>query len=172
MTLAKLLASNTTNTSTSASFALATSQPADNVSAGVGVHVMQEGTKVRLIFFGAGADNATFSARLLRVVDTVTSGGGVTSSTDWIYEQIGVFTGALSTAVGAAGRIVTDTERFADTIAFTAGSGDPTTAFEISSNADNKPAELRVDLKGATYLVVVLTVSTATSMNALIQEIA
>jgi hypothetical protein len=116
---------------------------------------------IRLIFFGTGADNATFSVRVLLWSKV---------GTLWIPELILNLDGTLSAAVGVSGQVPADTHRFADTLAFTASTSNPSSASIISPTSDSL-ASITFDSSGAMKVEVLFNKGTATDMNALIRTL-
>ena len=121
---------------------------------------------VTLVFYGVGSDNATFSARLIgwrRVYEN-----GVESTSIWIPVKLCEVAVTLSTAVGVAGKLIDETNRFADTIALTGTTANDDVSIDIVSPADNTIAHMVVDFKGAEVIEVTFTTGgSATSCNAL-----
>lgn len=118
-----------------------------------------------LTFYGAGSDDNTFVARAIKwnVVDE----GGVDTAL-WVPIPLFEATVTLSTAVGVSGRLVTNTDRFADTIVLTANSANANVDVSVRSPAANYPAVLKVDMEGPMLLEMIFsTGSSATSCNAL-----
>jgi hypothetical protein len=72
-------------------------------------------------FFGAGADNATFDARLWGW-DRI---GSDPATTLWVPRILASFTCTLSTMVGIAGAKIINTDRFADTLVVNAVAPQP-----------------------------------------------
>lgn len=97
-------------------------------------------TKLRLLPFAAGSDGGTFTLQI--VAWSAVSGL-------WVPSTLCEATCTLSTFVGAANQAVIETERFADTIALVANKGNANVDAVVLSPADNTPAHLVVDVKGA-----------------------
>ncbi len=123
---------------------------------------------VKVLPISVGNDDTTYLIRLwvwhLMGSGTDTSGGAVQL---WIPHLIFEGTCTAGTTVGVAGTAVLATERFADTIvAATAYATLP--SVEVVSPADNTPAHILVDMKGAQMLGATFNRnSSATSCNAL-----
>lgn len=124
---------------------------------------------VILVPFAVGADDVTFSMRVLGWERTVGLVGKEVADTDlWVPSNLGEFLCTAGTSVGVAGRYVADTERFADTITLVGTSGVAGQSCQIVSPADNTIACVKVDLKGSSILEIIFTVGvSATSCNAL-----
>ena len=125
---------------------------------------------VSVMFYGTGADDATFAARVIAWSRTITD--RVASVTDedrvWIPHDLVHVTGVLSTFVGLAGKTILDTHRFADTLALSGTTANAGVNVNIVSPANNRPARMYVDLEGAEYLEIqVEDDGSATAMGAL-----
>lgn len=145
---------------------------------------LSEDLVTQFIFFGAGADNATFSVRIFGLLRCETASGDLDEDT-YILIYLGTAACTLSTVVGdSSGEALTSTDRVVDTITWTKASEatspkGPTTDIEASfsegtsaeySPADNTPAILYVPALGRiTGLVMDYAVNggSATSMNCL-----
>lgn len=115
-------------------------------------------------FFGAGADNATGVALLVKWRRARQANG----SFMWVPTPLVGLDLTLSTAVGIADMKPSDSERFADTIALKSGQGYFSDGYRIISNGANMPAAVVVDVLGGDKLQVLLgTGGSATSLNAL-----
>lgn len=113
---------------------------------------------VILVPYGAGADNNTMSVRVISWRE---------ASGLWIPTIVCEVACTLSTSVGVAAATVIDTERFADTLTLTYGNAG--VDCQVFSPANNTPAHVVVDAKGATILEVIFsTGGSATSCNALV----
>ncbi|TXH14226.1 MAG: hypothetical protein E6R03_09730 [Hyphomicrobiaceae bacterium] len=113
---------------------------------------------VMLIPFGAGSDNNTMSVRAIawRQISTL-----------WVPTIVCEVACTLSTAVGVSGAAVVDTDRFADTLTLTYGNAG--VDCQVFSPANNTPAHVVFDAKGATLLEIIFTTGgSATSCNALV----
>jgi hypothetical protein len=108
-----------------------------------------------LVFYGAGADNSTFTARVTgwRKVGAL-----------WVPVPLLALSGVFGSAVGVAAADVLDTERFADTLTASTGY---TSAYELISPADNTVACAKVDFFGCQFVQVQVARGTATSVNVL-----
>lgn len=100
---------------------------------------------LRLLPFAAGSDDGTF---VLQVV------GWTRVGTLWVPTILYQATCTLSTFVGVSGGTVTNSERFADTIATTANKGGAGVDCVVLSPADNTPAHVLVDAKGTELVEV------------------
>lgn len=113
---------------------------------------------VVLLPYGAGADNNTMSVRVLNWREI---------SGLWIPTIVCEVACTLSTSVGVSAQAVLDTERFADTLTLTYGNAG--VDCQVFSPANNTPAHVVVDAKGASVLEVIFTTGgSATSCNALV----
>ncbi len=114
--------------------------------------------------YGAGADDATMSVRVIGwsylIEDNVIGTAG------WDPTVLVELACTLSTVVGVAGLLVINTDRFADTLALTYGNDD--VSVDIVSPANNVAAHAVVDLKGFQLVEFTFTTgASATSCNAL-----
>jgi len=154
--LAKLYAANSTATSFASLTPTTTTPSGDGVVKIANAH----GRSLRLMLIGEGADNATGNFRVVEWYP-VTNGTGLTLYIPVHLIDVSVI---LSAAVGIAGSVVLNTERFADTITYTAGTLD----YELTSPADDRPGMLAVRHRGASHIQVLTDIVTATSLNALL----
>ena len=137
----------------------ATSQVVHEV--GTGGMYCQNGLVV--IFFGAGANDSTFSCR---VIGWRSIGWEARTTGLWIPVPLAEFAVTLSQAVGVAGMTLVATDRFADTIALTTGNDD--VSVDIVSGWTDVIAHVQMDLKGFQKLEFAFTTGgSATSCNAL-----
>ena len=118
---------------------------------------------VRLWFYGIGADNTTFSAR----VNLWERVGDDPESAVWFAYASAALEVILSTYVGLAGKEILNTERFADTIALTALSGNDDVTVSIVSPANDTPGYVDIDFGGAELMEVSFDMTGATSGNGL-----
>lgn len=121
---------------------------------------------VKLVPFGAGSDNNTFTVRLIGW--SLAAG---TAGTDlWVPHVLFESACTLSTAVGVSGGLVTDSERFADTVAApTTNLGADDVDCHRYSPQNNTPGSALVDACGCTlFRVDAATGGSATNGNALI----
>lgn len=116
---------------------------------------------LRLMPFGAGADNSTLSVRVIGWSCVGDNAG----NNLWVPTILAEYSAILSAAVGVAGRAVLDTERFADQVTLVTGNDGVDTS-KISP-ANDTPAHVLVDLKGCQKVEVVFQLGTATGANAL-----
>ena len=158
--LSKAAATNATDSSFPSRVATLT-QP----SGGGVFNLSCQGNKTRsnvlIIPFGAGADNATMSVRVIawRFVTTL-----------WIPLIVCEVSCTLSTSVGVAATEVLNTDRFADTLSLTFGNAG--VDCQIFSPANNTPAHVMLDAKGASLIELVFTTGgSATSCNALVASL-
>lgn len=119
---------------------------------------------VLLKFFGVGADNTTGSCRVYGLRPVRDAGSVVTSYTHVLLAQY-AFT--LSADVGVSGGVVTNSERYADTITRTTGIEN--VADQLLSPTGDVSGHVLLDCKGHSLLFVEpITGGSATSVNALI----
>jgi hypothetical protein len=121
---------------------ISTTVPAANT---LGVHHVAETNLAKLVFFGAGAENAQFYANIYGFAPV--NGG---TSTQWVPTLIARLLCTLSNVTGVAGQLIVDTDRFCDSISLI--EGDPT--IKIVSDVNNRIASVLVDLEGSHYLAV------------------
>lgn len=127
----------------------------------IGKSLYRSAAGIRIIPFGVGNDDTTFS---VRVIGWAKSGPDATAL--WVPTTIAELDCTLSTAVGVAAKYVIDTERFADTITLAFGNDDVTA--ELSSPANNTIAIAQISLKDYDKAELSFeTGSSATSCNAL-----
>jgi hypothetical protein len=124
-------------------------------------------TSFALMPYGVGADNATFSMRVLgwSVI------GNLTTTLLWIPQTLFEVTCTLCTKVGVSGRELTNSERFVDTIAIVGTSGLPGISFNMHSPADNTIGYITASVLGAQKVECQFTTgASATSCNALFKR--
>ena len=115
-------------------------------------------THAVVVPYGAGADNSTFTLRLI---------GWRCVGATWLPTPLWAGTCTLSQFAGLAGGDVLDTERVADAIATTLGT-DGVTCQPVSPG-DNTPAHVLVDLKGCEVVEALFALGgSATAANALL----
>lgn len=142
---------NNTATSFSATVATAT-EPAND-----GVIVVPNGaTTMDLLFFGAGADNTTFDARIIGWRST---GAGRPL---WIPSIIVEVSTILCAAVGVAGYSMINTDRFADTITKNFG-----LCAIVPVLADSSGSLVTIDVSGMAKVEMTVDLTGATNANAL-----
>lgn len=151
----KFLTANSTASSW-ASLATGTSIPTTAVGPRSASAVARPDGFLSIIPFGVGANNATFDMRIIgiRRVDTDA----------YIQVVLAQLACTLSQDVGDSGQIVTDSERFCDTISQTFG---PSGNQVISPTGDVRGWVL-ADLLEYPWYLLDFKVGTATSANALI----
>jgi hypothetical protein len=113
---------------------------------------------IRIIPYVTDAEDETAEIHVFRYI----SG----PSGELIPTLQGVYTATAGATVGAAGRTVTNTNYFCDTIAVKSTSSDGSE--EIIAGGQDGIAELRIPQKGAAYVEAVLIIGTAAAVNALI----
>lgn len=118
-------------------------------------------------FFGAGADNATFSARIIKWRKA--PGNGTTQADTWIPTVLAELACTLSTQVGVAGGVIVATDRLVDTISLTGTTANDDVSISIVSPANNTMGEVTIDLSGVERLEITFTTGgSATDCNALV----
>ena len=117
--------------------------------------------------YGAGADNATFSLRVIGWTKMIEDGGEDLSS--WDPTVLCELLCTLSAVpIGLAGKTIVATDKFADTIALTTGNDD--VSIDIVSPTGDVAAHAMLDLKGFQKIEVTFTTgASATNCNALIR---
>lgn len=117
---------------------------------------------IKLIPFGVGANNTTFTVRLI--------GWSLVNSTLWVPQVLCEFLATLSQFVGVSGGVVTDSQRFADTVADpTANVGREGVDCWKRSPANDTPAEYKIAAAGCVLFQVDINIGvSATSGNCLI----
>ena len=143
--------------------AQATSAAVRNIAPkGRGEGPVQNG--IAVLFYGAGSDTNTFSARLVK---WVLATEGVANDEVWVPVPLFEVQVALSLQVGIGSRMLASTDRFADTITLT-GTTAHASDVRIRSVANDTIACLKVDLEGPQKLEMIFTTGgSATSCNAL-----
>lgn len=123
---------------------------------------------VKLSFFGTGAADNTFKARVLAWHYVVNPGADHAKETAcWVPITLCEVLVTLGTMAGPGG-VLSTSELFADTIAIQGTSGNDDVSIDIVSPGDNTIAHIVVDMKGAQKLEVIFDRnSSATSCNAL-----
>lgn len=118
--------------------------------------------------YGVGADNNTFSMRLIMWTQILQQDGDPTV-TVWDPTDLFEVQCTLSaTLVGVAGKVVVDTDLFADTITITGATAIANVNVTINSPANNRPAYILVDGLGGKLLEAVFTTGgSATAGNAI-----
>ncbi len=127
----------------------------------VGTGLVQNGLKLKL--YGAGADNATFSVRIYGWDYIIEDGDR--NGTEWDPTLLCELACTVSAAVhGVAGRVITDTDLYADTITGV--------SIDVHSPADDAHAGLVVmDFFGLRKIEAVFKVGTATNANGIWSKI-
>jgi hypothetical protein len=159
-----LLAANSTSAAPGAPTVTVT-EPVTSATAAVVDFKDMSANSVALLFFGAGADNATGTAVIYGWRRVTYSAGYL-----WVPTPLLGVDLVLSTSVGVAGTAIINTDRFADTITLTASSNF-TSAYELVSNAGNLPAMVKLDHFGARKLEIRTAIGTATNLNVAISEV-
>lgn len=152
---AKALAANSTDTSFAA-LAPTTTMPSTGVVNMLSAGAQYSGVPNNLLlaFYGTGAENTTYSARVT---------GWSKIDTLWVPAPLAELACTLGTAVGVAGASVVATERFADTITQASGAA----SIVISSLADNRVGWVLIDPLGHELVQVSFDMTGATNGNAI-----
>lgn len=117
---------------------------------------------VKLVFYGTGNDDTTFSVRLIgwnQIGDDV-------NTNIWVPIILAEFGCTLSATVGIAGRTVVATERFVDTISVITGNAG--VGMDVVSPTAEEIASAVIDLKGAQKIELSYDMTGATGANALV----
>lgn len=132
-------------------------------------NVVQNGFVLK--FYGAGANNATFSVRVIGWRQVME--GGDLNTAGWDPTDLCELACTLSsTPVGLAGRIITATDLFADTIAITGTTANAGVSIDVISPANDRAAHVMLDVKGFQKVEIIFTTGgSATSCNGLIAQI-
>lgn len=120
------------------------------------------------IFYGVGADNTTFSARIYGISTMQTSGRtSVTPQTNlWIYVPLVELACTLSVQMtGQDNRVITGTENFADTLAIVGTTAVAGVDVNVTSPANDTIAKIYADLWGFQGFEVTYDMTGATSGN-------
>lgn len=162
----KMRAVNCTDTSFDATAVTAT-EPSGDAGTATGQTVISSRggdgvlTKnlIELMFFGEGADNATYD---VFVGTWEKLGRGETAC--WAFKIIAKLSCTLCTYVGLAGKEIINTERFVDTV--TVSLGNAGVDISVISNAADRPAVVRIDYTGSAKIELIFDMTGATSGNA------
>lgn len=149
---------STNSTSTS----LTTPTTATTKPSGEGVVDLESApfiSRIKLVFYGTGADNATANFSVWEWHESYVNGSKV-----WLPRYPLVLAAVLSAAVGVSAGPILDTERFADTLTFTSGHSD----YTIYSPANDTIADVEIYHHGASLIQVYADLVTATALNALV----
>ena len=122
--------------------------------------------QVECLFFGAGADNATFDVQLIgwKRLPSPTNA----SLHLWIPTLLASFTCTIDAVqIGIAGAVCVATDLFVDTIVAKTGTTDDGINIDILSPAGSSIGQVTVDLKGSQKLQFSFDMTGATNGNAL-----
>lgn len=114
-------------------------------------------------FIGVGSNNHTGSCRFYGIKELVNSAGEVVSYT---HTLLAAYSFHLSDDVGVSGGVVTNSERYADTI--TRDVGVENVADQLVSPTGDVSGHVLVDCKGHTLILCEPIIGTATSVNVII----
>ncbi len=155
------LASSDTSTSFTAK-AATTTQPTTNIITpppiGTGVPNL-----LQLIFFGTGSDNDTFDYRVY---------GYSKGDTLWIPSLLVGGSATLSTSVGVASALVTNSYRFADTLDIDFGNSNVSAEVVSPGSGSEEIASLVLDMRGHKLIQLAFDRTGATACNALYRFVA
>jgi hypothetical protein len=120
--------------------------------------------------FGVGSDTNTFSLRVIgwtRILETDET-NALWDPTD-LCELLCTLS---STPIGIAGKIVTETNLFADTIAITGTTANAGVSIDVVSPANDRAGHVVLDIKGFSKIEIIFkTGGVATSCNALVRAL-
>jgi len=121
-----------------------------------------------LMFYGAGSNNNTFSARIIGWRWMIEGGDRTTAV--WVPTVLAELACTLSsTPIGIAGRILANTDLFADTVSITGTTANAGVSIDVVSPANDTPAHVTIDLVGWQKAEITFqTGSSATNANGLI----
>ena len=147
MDLRKMLATNSTDTAFDSIIPKTTEPSGDGLikTSEGGGGVMPNAIKV--LFYGTGDDNDTFSAR---VIGWHKIGVGTGAGRLWVPIILAELACTMSATVGIANAPVVATERFVDTITLVTGNDD--ISIDIVSPTGDEIAHAVLDLKGCQYI--------------------
>lgn len=146
-----VLSTNTTDTGFDTTAATATTPANDSTL------TVNGRSNLELILFGAGSDNNTMAVRVVGWARTAHTGAAL-----WVRDVICEASATLSTDVGVSGYVPANTDRLADTITITDGTG------HAPTGGNNVAIKLLVDVSNYVYVdVLTHNNSSATNTNAL-----
>lgn len=121
--------------------------------------------------FGAGANNATFSMRVIAWSRVFDHTGNDLNTFVWDPTVLCELTCTLSsTPIGLAGKVIVATDLFADTITITGTTANAGVSIDVVSPANDTAGHVVLDLKGAQKVEFTFTTgASATSCNALVR---
>lgn len=126
---------------------------------------------IQLLFYGVGANDNTFSCRILGWANMCNDRANVFADSAQIWIPVVLAEVAVtlsSTPVGLAGANILATELFADTITITGTTANPGINCNIVSPANNTIARMFLDAEGYQYIEAQFTTGgSATSCNGL-----
>lgn len=149
--------------STATSFA--SKIPTITEPSGDGVHKVAPGSwmpnAIMAVFFGAGSENDTFSARIIGWRKIATGGGD--PNTLYIPMVLAELGCTISATVGIANSPLVATDRFVDTISLITGNDD--VSIDIVSPTADEIGHVVLDIKGCNYLEFSYDMTGATNGN-------
>ncbi len=145
----KAKVTNATDTSFPSKVATITEPSADGV-----LTVPDGANTIDLLFFGTGADNTTYDARVI---------GWKRGGNTWFPTIIADVSATLSAVTGAATGFLTTSERLADTLTLNNGTG-----YVGTVTADAGASPLTCDITDFEKIEVVFDLTGATDANALV----
>jgi hypothetical protein len=118
-----------------------------------------------ILIYGTGADDATGKARIYGISPVEDEN---TDTVQWVPVLLASVSFVLSTAVGASGRAIGSSERFADTITLDVGAEGG--HVHVISPTGNVPAHIKLNTEGHAILEMAFsTESSSTGCNALVK---
>lgn len=155
------LTANSTDASLTAKIATAT----EPTGAGVVDLTGRRYRKIRVMPFGVGSDNQTYT---IRVIGWSQVGSTSSSTLIWVPSLLAAYTVQLCALVGVAGGAVLDTDRFSDTLTLVSVQGtDAQGTTKVAPANDTSSAYFICELNGAQKVEVSFAQVTTTSANAL-----
>jgi hypothetical protein len=136
-----------------------------------GLPGMSEYNRMMVKPFAAGADNVTFSVRVIAWNLTLGRDGSLSPTLKcWTPQVMAEVACTASTDVGTGSRAVASTDRFADTLSITNTTANQGVGIDLVTNAANLGAYFIVDLRGAQKVELTFTTGgSATNCNALVR---
>lgn len=118
-----------------------------------------------IVFYGTGSENTTGKVRIYGITPVEDDN---TETVQYIPVLLAAVTVTLSAAVGAAGRAIGSSERFADTITLDVGVEGP--HVHVISPTGDVPGHIKLNTEGHAILELVFsTESSSSSLNALVK---
>lgn len=175
------LSANSTATAFAVTGGAKSAAPVDQASVSLPVLALGEGRGLKLQFFGVGAADTTFSAKVIGVDFTLGDVGGRTLPTDWVSTIWGTCANVLGTAsvVGTA-LAVSSTGVYADGLTWTAATActNAEAAYGLGTTTAYSPADNTVGclfIPNFPFHGLIIDFNrggSATSCNAVVQRMA